>query len=106
VNISEDAWFGDSLAPHQRVQMAQMRAQELARPMLRSANSGPSTYIDHLGNVQSSTQQFAKEVMLVSVFPRTGLTPFARFGLWIVWLSMLCLFVVAVSIRKLNEDAS
>ena len=103
VNISEDAWFGDSFAPHQRVQMAQMRAQELSRPILRSANSGPSTYIDHLGDIQASTKQFEKEEVLVSVFPRTGLTPYAQFGLWIVWLSTVFLLVVSVlKIRKPN----
>lgn len=99
VNISEDAWFGDSLAPHQRVQMAQMRAQELSRPMLRSANSGPSTYINHQGKVLASTKQFTKESLLVSVSPRTGKTPFVRFGLWIVWLSFA--FLVIVSIRQI-----
>ena len=84
VNISEDAWFGDSLAPHQRVQMAQMRAIELARPMLRSANSGPSTVIDFQGKVLATTKQFEKDSMLVKVKPRQGDTPFLRLGMWII----------------------
>ena len=84
VNISEDAWFGDSLAPHQRVQMAQMRAIELARPMLRSANSGPSTFIDFQGKVLATTKQFEKDSMLVKVKPRQGDTPFLRLGMWII----------------------
>lgn len=86
VNISEDAWFGDSLAPHQRVQMAQMRAMELARPMLRSANSGPSTHINFQGKVLASTKQFQKDSMLVEVAPRKGDTPFMRYGMWIIFV--------------------
>ncbi len=93
INISEDAWFGDSLAPHQRVQMAQMRAQELARPMLRSANSGPSTHINFQGEVLASTGQFVKDSMLVTVQPRTGDTPFKRVGLWIIWVCLVVLLM-------------
>ncbi len=95
INISEDAWFGDSLAPHQRVQMAQMRALELARPMLRSANSGPSTYINHVGEVQATTKQFVADSFLVEVQPRTGDTPFALFGLWIIGLCAALVLLVS-----------
>ncbi|MDH5649138.1 MAG: apolipoprotein N-acyltransferase, partial [Gammaproteobacteria bacterium] len=51
VNVSEDAWFGDSLAPHQRLQMAQMRAMETGRYMVRAANTGPSAVINHRGQI-------------------------------------------------------
>lgn len=96
VNISEDAWFGDSLAPHQRVQMAQMRALESARPMIRVGNSGPSTVINSQGQILQSTGQFIAQDKLVSVTPRQGKTPFIQFGLWIVWWCMLfvCLKLV------------
>jgi len=78
VNISEDAWFGDSLAPHQRRQMAQMRARELSRPMVRSANSGPSLFINHKGEVLEASEQFVAATMVRSVQPHTGDTPFKR----------------------------
>ena len=103
INISEDAWFGDSLAPHQRVQMAQMRAIELARPMLRSANSGPSTYIDFQGNVLATTKQFQKDSMQVSVMPRLGKTPFIHFGMWIIYgclMLVICFIVMPIVFAK------
>ena len=103
VNISEDAWFGDSLAPHQRVQMAQMRAIELARPMLRSANSGPSTHIGFRGEVLASTKQFQKDSLLVDVQPREGDTPFMRFGLWIVLFSFF-FAVIVISLQIFRKD--
>lgn len=93
VNISEDAWFGDSLAPHQRRQMAQMRAQELARPMVRSANSGPSSLIDADGRILLSTEQFVEQSAVGLVYPRTGFTPFTHLGLWIVYFAGLWVFL-------------
>ena len=87
VNISEDAWFGDSLAPHQRRQMAQMRAQELSRPMVRSSNSGPSNLIDADGSMIIASQQFSQQTVLGKVMPRTGHTPFLSYGLWAIYLA-------------------
>lgn len=101
VNISEDAWFGDSFAPHQRLQMAQMRARELARPMVRSANSGPSAFIDHHGQIQSISGQFAPATLVQYVQPQTGATWFLRFGNWFVYV-MLAL-VSGVILRQWSK---
>ena len=104
VNISEDAWFGDSLAPHQRLQMAQMRARELSRPMVRSANSGPSAFIDIAGRVVKQTEQFESATLSMVVQPQTGATPFARLGNWVVWLAVwlavLCLTILTINSRR------
>lgn len=100
VNISEDAWFGDSFAPHQRKQMAQMRAAELARPLVRSANSGPSLFINTKGKVFAQTEQFEVAIASYSVQPHTGDTPYKRFGNWVVFLSMLVLILSLLKIKK------
>jgi len=91
LNVSEDAWFGNSLAPHQRLQMAQLRALEVGRPMVRAANTGPSAAIDHTGTVLQRSPQFEPQVLLAQVQPMRGATPYARFGnapivgmLWLV----------------------
>jgi len=80
VNVSEDAWFGDSLAPHQRLQMARMRAIESARPMVRAANTGPSAIIDHRGVVLARSPQFTRQVLTGEVVPMNGSTAYARYG--------------------------
>lgn len=80
VNLSEDAWFGNSLAPHQRIQMARMRALESGRPLLRAANTGPSVVIDHGGNIVARAPQFEAHTLSAVVQPMQGLTPYARFG--------------------------
>ncbi len=100
VNISEDAWFGDSFAPHQRRQMAQMRAVELSRPMVRSANSGPSLFINHKGKVLEASEQFTAATMVRDVQPHTGDTPFKRFGNWTILLSLFFVVLFGLASRR------
>lgn len=82
VNVSEDAWFGDSLAPHQHLEMARMRAVEGGRTMLRATNTGVSAIIDHRGRVITAAPQFKTEVVSASVQPMRGATPYVRWGNW------------------------
>jgi len=80
LNVSEDMWFGNSLGPHQRLQMAQFRSRESERPMVRSSNNGLSSLINWRGGIVSVAPQFVKAQVVGVVQPRTGMTPFARFG--------------------------
>ena len=96
VNVSEDAWFGDSIAPHQRLQMARMRALETGRPMLRAANTGPSAVIDHRGEVVARSPQFQAHALTATVRPMRGVTPYVRFGNGPVVLFLVFMLVVAV----------
>lgn len=80
LNVSEDIWFGDSFAPHQRLQMARFRALETARPMIRASNNGLSSFIDWRGARQAVAPQFVKTVLVGEVQPRTGVTPYTRYG--------------------------
>lgn len=101
VNIGEDAWFGDSFAPHQRLQMAQMRARELSRPMVRSANTGPSAFIDHRGELASQGPQFEATTLVENVTPQRGDTWFRLFGNWIVLLSVLVWILIYVRAKRI-----
>ncbi len=95
VNASNDAWFGDSVAPHQHMEIARMRALETARFMLRSTNTGVSAVIDHRGEVVATSPQFEVHVLRAEVQPRTGMTPYAVFGnapLVICILAVLAIF--------------
>ena len=95
INVSEDSWFGDSFAPHQRLDMARMRAMENGRPMLRAGNSGISAVIDHTGRVTTRTPQFVQAVLLAEVQPTRGSTFFTRFGSWPV--IFLCTVILLIS---------
>jgi apolipoprotein N-acyltransferase len=80
VNISENAWYGDSFAPHQLVEMAQMRSLEFGRPSIRVDNSGPSVVIDAQGRIRARTEQFVSTVLTASIQPTAGSTPYVHWG--------------------------
>ncbi len=99
LNISNIAWFGDSLAIDQHLSISRMRTLEFARPMLRATNTGPTAVIDHLGRVTAALPRLTRGVLRAEVDGRSGITPFAwwvsRFGLWPLWMACLAM-VVAV----------
>ncbi len=79
VNVSNDAWFGDSLAPHQHLQIARMRAAELQRTMLRATNTGVSAIVGPRGEIVGTSPQFRTHVLTAEVQPLEGMTPFAQY---------------------------
>jgi apolipoprotein N-acyltransferase len=83
ISVSNDAWFGDSLAPHQHLEMARMRALEGGRPMVRATNTGISAIIDWRGRVVGRIPSFVRETLTAAVQPRSGATPFVRLGNWL-----------------------
>ena len=80
VNASNDAWFGDSLAPHQHLEIARMRARETERYLLRATNTGISAIIGSRGEVVSRSRLFEQAVLTAQIVPLAGATPFVRFG--------------------------
>lgn len=94
INVSNDAWFGDSLAPAQHLQMARMRALESARPLLRATNTGITAILAHDGRIVSALAQFQRGALSGELQPRRGLTPYAQLGNWPVLGFMLFIILV------------
>jgi apolipoprotein N-acyltransferase len=86
VNLSNIAWFGDTIAVTQHLNISRMRALEFQRPMLRATNTGATAVIDHEGRVVAQIAPFTRGVLDAAVQGRSGLTPYARWasrsGLW------------------------
>jgi apolipoprotein N-acyltransferase len=82
VNLSNIAWFGDSLAPHQHLQISRMRAIETGRVMLRATNTGATAVIDEKGRVVAQLPAFTDGVLEAKVQGRGGATPYVRWGNW------------------------
>jgi apolipoprotein N-acyltransferase len=80
INVTNNAWYGDSTAPHQHLQIARMRALEAGRYLIRAANDGITAVIGPRGEIVGRLPQFQEAVLRADVQPMTGLTPYARLG--------------------------
>ncbi len=101
INVSNDAWFGDSSAPWQHLQMAQMRAIETGRPMMRATNTGVSAIIDHQGVVQVFAEVGVRARVDGVIQPMSGETPFVRWSNWpVVGFSFVLLFIYLLLSRR------
>lgn len=93
VNVSNDAWFGDSIAPHQHLEIARMRSLEVGRDAIRATNTGISAFISHTGKILDSGAQFEPVTLTMDVQPRRGITPYAGTGNTLI--VGLCLLIMA-----------
>lgn len=101
ITISNDAWFGDSLGPKQHMAIAQMRALETQRYLLRSTNTGITALVNHKGEIVKQLPTKQRATLTAYAQTRQGLTPFMKFGLWPLWiLSLLVLGIGGWRYRK------
>jgi apolipoprotein N-acyltransferase len=81
VNITNDAWFGDSPASYQHLSMVVFRAVENRVPIVRAANTGISAVIDPTGRLLQQTDLFVRTWIAESIMPTTGpATFYTRYG--------------------------
>jgi apolipoprotein N-acyltransferase len=106
VNISNDAWFGDTSAPHQHLQLAALRAIEQGRYLVRSTNTGISAFIDPLGRIKIAGPQFQELAAAQAVHPRTDFTVFhTYYGYLLPALGVLAALFVFMIIRGGDDSA-
>jgi apolipoprotein N-acyltransferase len=101
VNVTNNAWFGDSSAPHQQLQMARFRALEAGRFLMRATSNGITAVIGPDGSVLATIPQFRAGILKHAVQPRTGLTPYARTGNWPI-LTLAFALLIAFAIVRLR----
>jgi apolipoprotein N-acyltransferase len=80
LNVSNDAWFGESFAADQHLQASQMRALETGRWMVRATNTGATAAIDETGRVTARLPAFTAGTLVADIVPREGATPYVRTG--------------------------
>lgn len=104
INVSNDAWFGDSAAPHQHLQMARMRALETGRYLLRATNTGVSAIIDQKGTIVRHSAQFQPATITAEVKLYEGLTPYASLGNLPVIIAALLTVLLSARLRRITRD--
>jgi apolipoprotein N-acyltransferase len=106
LTVSNDAWFGDSIGPHQHLQIAQMRAREFGRPVLRATNNGITASINADGTLSQRLPQFKEAVLSDTVTLSTGRTWYSRFGDWpLVIIVGLVLLGTLINLRLRQTSA-
>ena len=100
VNVSNVAWFGDSLAPMQHLQIAQMRALETGRHMLRATNTGMTAVIDPRGKVLNVAPTFRTASVEATISGHTGSTPYVLIGNSAALASSAALIAIAFLPRR------
>ena len=106
VTISNDTWFGDSIGPPQHMQMAQMRALENGRYLLRSTNDGITAIVDHQGRMVARLPRFEQGVLEGSALVMEGRTPYSRLGGMPVVVGCFSILIIGFWLRRrvVRED--
>ena len=104
VNVSNVAWFGRSIAPRQHLQIAQARALETGRYMLRATNTGVTAVIDTRGVVAKQVPEYTRAALTERVPGHEGATPYVRWGNQPVLALCAILLVAAWGIGRRKGD--
>jgi apolipoprotein N-acyltransferase len=107
LNVSNLAWYGESVAIPQHLQISRMRSLETGRPMLRSTNNGATAIIDGKGRVQQAIPWYTQGVLTGTVQGMAGTTPYIRFGnALFLGLSALALLGAWLSGRRYQKKSA
>ena len=105
MTISNDTWFGASIGPHQHMQIAQMRARENGRWLVRATNNGVTAIVDDQGQIAARLPQFVAQTLTGTVHIMQGRTPYSVVGDWPL---LACLLAAGVFLlwryRQAPED--
>jgi apolipoprotein N-acyltransferase len=101
VNVSNDAWYGNSYAADQHMQFSQARALETGRMMLRATNTGATAIIDTKGHIVAHAPHFVQSTLDGTVQGYTGTTPYVRWG---NWPFVLFSFVIVALLWRRNTN--
>ena len=99
LTVSNDTWFGDSIGPDQHLQIAQIRARELGKPVIRATNDGLTAFIDSRGQVEQILPRFVSAVLSHTVIPATTVTPYSKAG----EAPLIIFLIVILTLTRRNE---
>jgi apolipoprotein N-acyltransferase len=102
VNLTNDAWYGKSIGPWQHLWLAQSRAIETRRSLLRVTNTGVTSLINAKGELVRSLPMFTAAVMQTGVEILNGESYYVRFGDWFAWgMTAIAIGIVLLHMKRL-----
>lgn len=105
VNITNDAWFGETHEPYVHLALAKYRAIEHHRYLVRATNTGISAIVDPLGRVVTESPLFDRASLSGDVAMMTGRTLYQTLGDWPGWLGLaLAIYMVFVGRRRRSGE--
>ncbi|WP_221799198.1 apolipoprotein N-acyltransferase [Oceanobacter mangrovi] len=96
VTVSNDAWFGDSLGPKQHMGLAQMRALETGRYLLRSTNTGITALVNNRGQIVEQLPTGIRANLTARAELRSGQTPYMQTGLLPLYILSAIALLIAL----------
>jgi apolipoprotein N-acyltransferase len=97
VNVTNDGWFGNSIEPHQHLQIARMRAMETGRFLLRATNTGVTAVVAPDGRIISQLPLFKATVLTEMITPMGDMTPYASSGdkpvILVLMILLFCMII-------------
>lgn len=103
LTLSNDAWFGDSIGPLQHMEIAQMRALETGKPVIRATNNGVTAITNYKGEIVAQIPQFTTDVLRAEVTSSKGQTPFLTLGQWPTNIFLVLFFVFSLTKYTLHR---
>lgn len=103
VNLTNDAWYGDTAAPHQHHLLAQWRAIEARRYLLRVTNTGKTALVNPLGQTTAMLPVFVEDTLLANISPLDEVTFYARWEDRPLRVFLLSYIVIAVILGRKSK---
>lgn len=106
VNLTNDAWFGDTAAPRQHARLAQWRAIETRRFLVRVTNTGLTSVINPKGELLETLPLFSSGILTATVAAMKGETLYVRFGDWFAWVvTSVALVILVLKLAARRKEA-
>jgi apolipoprotein N-acyltransferase len=105
VNLTNDAWYGRTVAPWQHTRLAQWRAIETRRSLLRVTNTGVTTLINAKGEMVETVPIFTPAVLKTQLEILEGETFYVRYGDWFAWgVTLISVVIVLAHFSRRRID--
>ena len=106
INISNDTWFGNSIGPHQHLEIARVRSIENNRWMIRATNDGFSAIIDNNGTIVDKLEKGISGVLNSSIRLEKRRTIYSKYGYFLPYLVALLIILISAIINICSRKPS